>query len=423
MNAVNAPLKIENGGGNQDAIYGIIDTLWRINEPQQSDDRRNVREVIWKRVTDINCDRYYLETGTKVTRPLKAMLHETLGKDSVNPLFAEFCKRVSHVYVQVTATAKLRDTYFGDEDAGSFGDNNSCFLDGGCNELNGKFIDASPCTGVITVIPSEPKYSAGRMIVWFLSPTTAHLINKYGSNNGQRELPHSIFARALEELTGTKITYHRTSVETLPVYLNNSPMVCTAVEGTFDSVVADYRFKCPECGTYYDPNTGVAHASGTNHYMACSHDCLNGLSVEDDDNITCEDCGRDGIHEDDAYCVDGNYYCRRCYDDNFFFCESCNQDCPQEGSVVAHNARGHETTVCEGCADSDFFRCHHCDGYFHNDNGITTDDGETYCEGCASDHVMTCEKCGVVSDDLDEFDGDGCCSDCHVEDEEEAVAV
>jgi hypothetical protein len=36
---------------------------------------------------------------------------------------------------------------------------------------------------------------------------------------------------------------------------------------------------------------------------------------------------------------------------------------------------------------------------------------------------MTCEKCGVVSDDLDEFDGDGCCSDCHEEDEEEAVAV
>jgi primosomal protein N' len=89
--------------------------------------------------------------------------------------------------------------------------------------------------------------------------------------------------------------------------------------------------------------------------------------------------------------------------------------------VVVHNARGHETTVCEGCADSDFFRCHHCDGYFHNDNGITTDDGETYCEDCASEHVRTCEQCGVVSDDLDQFDDDGNCKECQ-EDEEDASA-
>ena len=57
-------------------------------------------------------------------------------------------------------------------------------------------------------------------------------------------------------------------------------MVCTAVEGTFNSVVADYRFKCPQCRTNYDPDTGVAHASGTNHFMACSHGCLNEMAVK-----------------------------------------------------------------------------------------------------------------------------------------------
>ncbi len=423
MNGVNAALKIENGGGNQEAIHGIIDQLWHINDCQQSDERRNVCEEIWKRVTELNCDRYYLENGAKVTRPLKGMLVETLGKDSVTPLFAEFCKRVGNVYAQVSATAELRDTYFQDDDAGAFGDSNSCFLDGGCNEINGKFIDASPCTGIITVTPDEKKYSAGRMIVWFVDSTTAHLINRYGSNSGQRELPLSIFVRGLEVLTKTQLLWRRESVETLPVYLNNSPVICTAIEGTtFDSVVTDYRFKCPECGIYYDPDTGVAHASGTNHYMACSHGCLNEMSDQNDDTITCENCGRDGIHEDDAYLVNDMYYCRRCYDNNFFYCESCNRDCAQEGSVVAHNSRGHETTVCEDCADSDYFRCNHCDDYFHNDNGTTTDDGDTYCEGCASEYVMTCEQCGIVSDDLEDFDDDGCCSDCHVQDElEEAV--
>ena len=91
--------------------------------------------------------------------------------------------------------------------------------------------------------------------------------------------------------------------------------------------------------------------------------------------------------------------------------------------MTVRNRRGHEETVCEGCADADYFRCHHCDEYHNNDIGITTDDGDTYCEACAGDHVMTCEQCGIVSDDTDDFDEDGRCSDCHVEDEEEAVAV
>jgi hypothetical protein len=419
MNGVEADLKIENGGGNQEAIHGIIDELWHANAPQG-----DKSQEIWKRVTALNCDRFYMENGAKVTRPLKTLLIDTFGKDSVTLLFAEFCKRVGNVYARVTATAELRDTYFTDDDSGTFGDNNSCFLDGGCNELNGRFIDESPSTGVITVTPEEKKYSAGRMIVWFVNPTTAHLINRYGSCSGQRELPLSIFVRALEVLTKTNISWRRESAETLPVYLNNSPVICTATQGTtFDSVVADYRFKCPACHIFYTPDTGVRSTHGTQHYMACSHSCLEDTHVEDDDSITCEDCGREGIDRDDAYVVHDNYYCRNCYEDNYFYCEHCSTDCDQGSSVTVHNARGHEETVCEDCADADYFRCNHCDGYFHNDNGITTDDGETYCEGCASDHVMTCEKCGIVSDDLDDFDEDSCCPGCHVEDEEEAVAV
>jgi hypothetical protein len=78
--------------------------------------------------------------------------------------------------------------------------------------------------------------------------------------------------------------------------------------------------------------------------------------------------------------------------------------------------------VCESCADADYFQCHHCDDYFHNDNGVTTEEGNTYCETCASEHVLTCEKCGIVSEDLEDFDGDGCCADCHEEDEEDATS-
>jgi hypothetical protein len=327
----------------------------------------------------------------------------------VKLLFAEFCKRVGLIYAQVQATAELRNDYFSEDDAGDWGDDGSCFLPRGCNKQHGKLLDASPCTGVITMLPKE-KYAKGRIIVWFKNSTTAHLINKYSDSDG-RELPHSVFARALEMLTGTTVSWKRDSTRTLPIYLNNNPMICNVTgETNFDAVIKSYKLKCTECGCLYN-------AGDSPEYMCC--DCIDSA---DEDRVTCEHCG-ERTNNDDSVCVNDNYYCSDCYNDLYFYCEHCSTDCDRDDAVETYDARGHQNyTVCSECA-SNYPECEHCGHRVHEDNSFSTDDGTNYCNRCVETQTATCAACGMVSDDLDQFDDDGNCEDCHVDEVEEDEAV
>jgi|GEM_PF-6943550 len=401
MTGVEAELKIENGGGNQQAIFDITAELFDLGNNAE------MRTSVWNGLMEIDCDRFYMENGTKVTRPLKGMLIEVFSKASVDLVFAEFCKRVGNIYARVNATAELRDSYFQEDDCQKFGDDGSCFSPRGCNKQHGKLIDASPCTGVITIKPVD-RYAKGRMIVWFKNPTTAHLINKYSRDGEGRELPHSVYARALEVLTRTQITWHRNNRDTIPIYLNNNPMICTTKDGTnFSAVIDDYTLKCTQCGDHYE------------HYdspqLMC-HSCKD----EDEDSCTCENCGHH-MNNDDSYTYNDYYYCETCYRDIAFYCECCSTDCDRDDAVSVVDSRGRDDgLVCSDCASTYYSRCNHCDEYQHNDHIVTTENGENYCQQCAEEHTRQCKTCSEISDDLDDFDDDGNCSGCHQDKEAEA---
>jgi len=416
-----AEIAIENGGGNQQPIYDIIFEMFDMGRTAKSkgfDSTLAYAQTLWENLLQIDCAKFYLPSGAKVTRPLKALLEEQFGKEAVKIAFAEFCKRVGHIYIEVKAQATLRNHYFTIDEGGNWNDDGSCFLDGGCNMHCGQWIDASPGIGVITIKPENKTYSRGRIIVWFKSPTEAHMVNVYSGRGGERELPRSIFVKALEVMSGAKISWAQRSEETLVIYLNRSPMVLTCTEGNFDSVCQEYLFKCTECGKKYEYNKNRTWSEDA-YYNACSEHCIDCLT-EDEDRCECQECGY-RMHIDNAFGHDGDYYCESCYSERFFYCECCSEDCDLDDAIEVHNGR-HTTTVCSDCAEKHYTQCSECKRYCTTANATGAVSGEMYCSGCVSSCTMECKECRETYDGsaLDDFK-DGLCEDCIVEEEEEVA--
>jgi hypothetical protein len=399
MKDTTAKVVVENGGGNHELVWSAVDSLWGLSR------LRNEGNT-WEALREIDCDNFYMKDGSKVTRSLKAWLEDAVGKDLVKKCFAEFCKRVGDFYTEVTIEATLRNKYFITDEVGEWGDSGSCFGPGGCNRQHGKFIDFSPCTGVLTLKP-EDKFGFGRIIVWFKDSTTAHLINRY-TEDDKRELPHNIFVRALEALTKTKLTYIRKSTQTLPVYLNNYPLICTAVDGTnFDKIVnKNYRFGCTECGEHY---------SSLGSALLCP-DC-------DRPEFVCCNC-QEHVSEDEYSLYRDDIYCSSCYEDHVLYCGYCEEDRDRNEAVRTIDSLGrYAGYVCGDCAQNHFSECRRCWNTQNNEYIVeTTDTAHTYCNQCAENYVYFCTGCDLVTD-IKEFDDEGYCSDCHREEDDEEGAA
>jgi hypothetical protein len=422
MKNVVAEIAIENGGGNHQPIYDLIFEMFDMGGTAKSrgfDSTLAYAQKFWDDLCKIDCEKFYLPSGAKVTRPLKALLEEQFGKEAVKLAFAEFCKRVGNIYIEIKAQATLRNHYFTIGEGGNWTDDGSCFLDDGCNMHCGQWIDASPGIGVITIKPeNKTYYSKGRIIVWFKSPTEAHMVNLYTGRGGERELPKSIFVKALEVMSGAKISWKQTSEETLVIYLNRSPLVLTCTEGNFDSICQEYLFKCTECGKKYEYDANHTWSEDA-YYNACSDKCID-LLTDDADRVECHECSY-RIHHDNAFHAQGEYYCESCYNDRFFYCDCCDEDCHQDDAVEVVNGR-HTQTVCSDCAGERYIECEECGRRHENDSMAETTPGTFYCERCAPKCTAECRECGKVYDGsaVENF-RDGLCEDCIVEEAEEVA--
>lgn len=422
MKNVVAEISIENGGGNVQPIYDIIFELFDMGGTAKSrgfDSTLTYAQKFWDELCKIDCEKFYLPSGAKVTRPLKALLEEQFGKEAVKLAFAEFCKRVGNIYIEVKAQATLRNHYFTIDEGGQWNDDGSCFLDGGCNMHCGEWIDASPGIGVITIKPENKTYSRGRIIVWFKSPTVAHMVNVYSGRGGERELPRSIFVKALEVMSGAKISWSQKDEETLVIYLNRNPMILECTEGNFDSICQEYMFKCTECNKKYAYENNHTWSEDA-YYNACSQHCIDNLT-EDKDHCECTGC-RYRMRVNNAFhAPNGDYLCESCYNERYFYCECCREDCDAEDAVEVMNGR-HMMTVCSECAENRYTQCSECKRYYENNEMTEATSGEQYCPKCVSNCTKECDECEQIYDGsaLDNFK-DGLCEHCSVEEEEEVA--
>lgn len=386
----------------------------------------NSLAFVWDASKNLDFTRFYQKNGSKITRGLKGVLLKMFLKPYVEKGFAEFCKRIGDLYIEIVVSASIQKPYFTIHSSAKYGsdDSGSCFRTGGENESNGKLIDGSPSTGVLCIgTPETSRYAPGRMILFIKTETEAHLLNQY-TTDGRSGLPYSLFVRALERLSGAKISFRKVDSEGpergfLPVYTNNGNIVCTATEGNFLSMTdSPGVFACPECGGKFTHKTGYFNESGSAHYVGCSEAC-----TEDQGSVRCSDCGG-RVHDDDSYSDDnGNPYCEGCYNDRFAYCDSCETSVDNDDMRDVHDERGRDAMVCRDCRDAHYTECNKCGEFFHNDVTLITavDTEMRFCDGCG-ESLPCCDNCGDVFEDKGELDSDGNCATCHVEPEEEEDA-
>ena len=129
-----------------------------------------------------------------------------------------------------------------------------------------------------------------------------------------------------------------------------------------------------------------------------------------DNSYTCENCS-ESMPEDDMICVDDITLCRDCYDNDYFYCESCSNSHNNDDSVLING----DIYVCQHCAYTFYSQCVDCEEYFTNDEVYSTSYDDIVCESCLEKYSR-CENCNeyFTSDDII---GDYC-EDCQPEDDD-----
>jgi hypothetical protein len=147
---------------------------------------------------------------------------------------------------------------------------------------------------------------------------------------------------------------------------------------------------------------------------------------EDAYGTYCDNCDSH-ISDNDAYEVNGYFYCRDCYSDRYFDCEYCgNETDNDEAYIVNIRTRSGATTyqqqVCECCYDENYFECSDCRSAFSIDEETEIENtGKIVCKNCLSnDNYFTCDCCNDTfehrSDEKpNELDNELYCTICHKE--------
>lgn len=111
--------------------------------------------------------------------------------------------------------------------------------------------------------------------------------------------------------------------------------------------------------------------------------------------------------EDEGSEIDGEWFCDSCRDDNYFFCESCDEYRDLDDMRVVHTGHGN-IYVCENCIDesSDYYYCSECEEVFvdgarteHHTVYINSYTNNYVCPDCYERRgndgdIYECEECG-----------------------------
>jgi hypothetical protein len=126
---------------------------------------------------------------------------------------------------------------------------------------------------------------------------------------------------------------------------------------------------CDSCSYYCDSCTNVipqdeSRVNGSSIYC---YDC----------SFVCENC--DEAHEnDDVHTVNDEYWCQSCYQDNSFYCDSCDSNYPDRWDYYSVQ----DNTYCSSCFDSHAYWCEECDQNFRDDDPCSCRSDEGRCPSC-----------------------------------------
>lgn len=136
----------------------------------------------------------------------------------------------------------------------------------------------------------------------------------------------------------------------------------------------DDELECHDCSNTADMNLEI---NGDYYCEDCASACDNCRSVETQDNMRdvqgslwcyecssqCERCD-DGVDRDDTYSVGDELWCRGCYEDNTFYCDSCETS---YSNRYDYSSVG-DSTICENCYSDSCYYCDDCNENFFDDS-------------------------------------------------------
>ena len=128
----------------------------------------------------------------------------------------------------------------------------------------------------------------------------------------------------------------------------------------------------------------------------------------------CDCCGEVVLKEYTTYTGDGDVVCEACLDNEYCYCEHCEEYHRSDEMYEVYTRRCTECW-CEYCAENHAFKCADCGNYYSEDYyDKYTINGDDYCSDCACERFYYCEGCGEYfeSDDIVEYNGCCYCRDC-----------
>ncbi len=141
-----------------------------------------------------------------------------------------------------------------------------------------------------------------------------------------------------------------------------------------------------------------------------------------EDYDVCYECG-EVFRQEDMLEADGEMVCESCIEENYFWCNGCNEYHHNNGAVKMHTScySGEDEPyyVCEDCAHRIGYQCNDCGEWFEDSCCRRGADDEWYCENCWEDTFTYCDECGECiyqSEECYDEDSDRVlCTSCYEE--------
>lgn len=228
-----------------------------------------------------------------------------------------------------------------------------------------------------------------------------------------------------------------------------------STDRTNDTNNSAYEFVCPETGVLFSMTAEEAEDEGITSYKDfinylistdeiipvygtdkhISSDCADSVRF----TYTCPDCGKEitmsyeeandsEIGDEDAFIQylrdeceittvqNGDDVCQDCLENDYSFCEDCEEYCHNDDMVYINNGYRDEGYVCQDCFDrGNYFHCDCCDESFSDNHLWASDGNRSICDRCSDDYVQ-CYDCGTIiacgyanyDEDRDEYYCDDC---------------
>jgi hypothetical protein len=128
----------------------------------------------------------------------------------------------------------------------------------------------------------------------------------------------------------------------------------------------------------------------------------------------CSYCGKrikGRLTKENSVFFKGKYYCRECFEKNFFECDECHQIYEITDRTFTYN----RDRICPSCREKFYRLCENCNEFVRYNDSYRTYNGEYICPNCEEEDYYRCEECDelVHRDDVEEYDGYYYCPDCY----------